>query len=66
MPLNLEMKPAGSQNIVLKNLDDLVLSAANSKHYPQGNFSLAEYLIEEAVKENAYVNGWYTAKPVSY
>ncbi|MBU0547269.1 MAG: hypothetical protein KJ710_02070 [Candidatus Omnitrophica bacterium] len=61
-PMNIAKELGHRKNILLKNIDDLALSAKSAN----GNFSLAEYLIEETVKENECIKSWYTAQPLSY
>ena len=75
-PMNIAKELSQRKNVFFKNLDDLAQSARNAS----GNFSLAEYLIEEAVntqphlrgrcallrKENEYTKSWYAAQSISH
>ena len=65
-PVNVARELGQRKNVILRNLDDLVLSAKNTSNYLQGNLNLAEYLIEETVEENEYVKSRNAAQPVSY
>jgi len=65
-PMNVAKELKARKNIILKNLDDLVLSAANTINHLYGNFNLAEYLIETKIKESGYVNSRHAAQPVSH
>ena len=65
-PMNVAKELGNRKNIILKNLDDLVLSAKNTSNYLDGNFNLAEYLIEERVKEIEHAKSRHAAQPVSY
>ena len=65
-PMNVAKELGDRKNIILRNLDDLVLSRKNSNNYFQSNLNLAKYLIEEASKANEYIESWHTAKSVSY
>jgi len=64
-PMNVAKELGYRKNIILKNLDDLVLSVKNTNNYLQGNFNLAEYLIEERVKQIDYAQSWNTAQSAS-
>jgi glutamyl-tRNA reductase len=61
-PVNIANELGNRKNILLKNLDDLALSAKINN----GNYSLAEYLIEEAIKEDEYIKSWHAAQPLSH
>ncbi len=65
-PMNVAKEVGDRKNILLKNLDDLALSLRNSSNYLNGNFNLAEYLIEETVKNDEYVKNWHAAQPISH
>lgn len=65
-PMNVAKELGYRKNIILKNLDELVLSAKNTRNYLNGNFNLAEYLIEETVKDDEYTKSWHAAQPVSH
>ena len=54
-PMNVAKELKARKNIILKNLDDLMSSAKNTSNYLNGNFNLAEYLIEERVNTWPYL-----------
>ena len=64
-PMNVAKEFKYRNNIVLKNLDDLLFSQRDIKNKVYGNFNLAEYLIDEAVKEIADVKSRHAAQCVS-
>ena len=65
-PMNVAKELGDRKNIILKSLDDLILSAKNTSDYFQGSFNLAEYLIEERVKENEHTKSRLAAQCVSH
>lgn len=64
-PMNVAKELGYRKNIVLKNIDDLVGLKKNIYNYLSENFNLAEYLIEERVKENEYAKSRHAAQCVS-
>ena len=64
-PANVSKELGYRKNIILKNIDDLISSVKNTNDYFRKNFNLAEYLIEETVRENEHAQSGYAAKSVS-
>lgn len=65
-PMNVAKELGYRNNIILKNLDDLLSPARIIDSYLYDNFNLAEYLIAERINEIKYVESGYASQPVSY